>query len=87
MEIALWVLGIHLTEIILVLGFILIKKNKKLEEVVIIQQEQLDSVRILIAKMNENFMKIDERVWISEEEGLSSTFQEMKEIQGILNSI
>jgi len=87
MEVFLWILGIHLTEIILVLGFLLIKKNRKLEEMVILQQDQINSVGILIGKMNESFMKIDEKVWISEEEGLSSTFQEMKEIQELLNSI
>ena len=59
MEILLWVVGIHLLEIILFLGYVLIKKNRKMEDILISQQETIDSIKILIGKMDDNFKEID----------------------------
>lgn len=87
METALWVIGIHLLEVVGVLGFLLIKKNKKLEEVVISQQQQLDAVSVLIGRMDDDFKQLDGKMWIGEDEELQTIITEMKEIQGILSSI
>ena len=87
METALWVIGIHLLEVVGVLGFLLVKKNKKLEEVVINQQQQLDAVSVLIGRMDDDFKQLDGKMWIGEDEELQTIITEMKEIQNILNSI
>jgi hypothetical protein len=87
METALWVIGIHLLEVVGVLGFLLVKKNKKLEEVVINQQQQLDAVSVLIGRMDDDFKQLDGKMWIGEDEELQTIITEMKEIQSILSSI
>jgi hypothetical protein len=87
METALWVIGIHLLEVVGVLGFLLVKKNKKLEEVVINQQQQLDAVSVLIGRMDDDFKQLDGKMWIGEDEELQTIITEMKEIQGILSYI
>lgn len=87
MEILLWVVGIHLLEIILFLGYVLIKKNRKMEDILISQQETIDSIKILIGKMDDNFKEIDQKIWISEDPELTSVLGNIQEIQKILNSI
>ncbi len=87
MEILLWVVGIHLLEIILFLGYVLIKKNRKMEDILISQQETIDSIKILIDKMDDNFKEIDQKIWISEDPELTSVLGNIQEIQKILNSI
>lgn len=83
----LWVLGIHLVELFIFLIFLLIRKNKKLEEIVINQQNQLDSINILINRMNDSFQQLDDKVWISEDPVLNGLFEEIKDIRNILNSL
>lgn len=87
LSIVLWIVGIHVVEIISVLVFILIRKNQKMENIIISQQEQMDAVGVLINNMDESFKKIDTRVWVGEDEDIKSTFNDMKEIQAILSSI
>lgn len=87
MEILLWILGVHLLEVILYLGYVLIMKNKKMEEVLISQQETIDSIKILINRMDDNFKEIDQKIWVSEDPELNGALNNIKEIQNILNSI
>ena len=87
LSIVLWIVGIHVVEIISVLVFILIRKNQKMENIIISQQEQMDTIGVLINNMDESFKKIDTRVWVGEDEDIKSTFNDMKEIQAILSSI
>ena len=87
MNILLWVLGIHLAEVAGVIFYLLIKKNKKLEQIVIAQQQQLDAVSLLIGKMGDSFEQLGGRVWVEEDEDIQTIFNEMKEIQSVLNSL
>lgn len=87
MTIFLWVVGIHLVELILFLGYLLIKKNQALEQVAISQQQQIEAISILIGRMNESFQQLDDKVWIGEDQELQTIFNEMKEIQKVLDSL
>jgi hypothetical protein len=87
MEIALWIVGIHLLEIVGVLGFLLIRKNQKLEEIIESQQQRLEAVSVLIEKMDDDFKQLDGKMWVGEDEELQTIFTEMKEIQNILSSL
>ena len=87
MNILLWVLGIHLIEIAGVAFYLLIRKNSKLEQVALAQQRQIDAVSLLIGKMNDSFSQLEGRVWIGEDEDIQTIFNEMKEIQSVLNSL
>lgn len=87
MEIVLWIIGIHLLEIVGILGFLLIRKNQKLEEIIINQQQQLEAIKILIDRMDEDFKQLDDKIWIEGDEELQAVFREMKDIQNSLNSL
>jgi hypothetical protein len=87
MNILLWVLGIHLTELAGVVFYLLVRKNKKLEQIAIIQQQQLDAVSLLIGKMDDSFRQLEGRVWVGEDEDIQTIFNEMKEIQSVLSSL
>ncbi len=87
METALWVIGIHLLEITGILGFLLVRKNQKLEEIVVNQQQQLDAISVLIGKMDDDFKQLDGKMWVGEDEELQTIFTEMKEVQNILSSL
>jgi hypothetical protein len=85
--VVLWILGIHLVELLIILFILLIRKNMKLEEVVISQQNQLNAYSILINKMDESFNKIDTKIWINEDAEIKATFDNMKEIQEMLSNV
>ena len=87
MTTALWVIGIHLLEIVGILGFLLIRKNQKLEQIIEVQQQQLEAVGVLIGKMDDDFKQLDGKMWVGEDEELQTIFTEMKEIQNILSSL
>jgi hypothetical protein len=87
MNTLLWVLGIHLAELAGVAFYLLIRKNKKLEQIAISQQQQLDTVSLLIGKMDDSFKQLEGRVWVEEDEDIQTIFNEMKEIQSVLNSL
>jgi hypothetical protein len=87
METALWIIGIHLVEVLGILGFVLVRKNKKLEQIAIDQQDQLNAISFLIGKMDDSFKQLEGRVWVGEDEDLQTVFNEMKELQQALSSV
>jgi hypothetical protein len=87
MQTVLWVVGIHLFEVAAIAFYLITRKNKKLEEIAVNQQQQLDTISFLIDKMNDSFKQLDGRVWVGEDEDIQTIFNEMKEIQSALNSL
>jgi hypothetical protein len=87
MQIVLWVILVHVIEIIGIAGYLLIKKNTKLEQIITNQQEQLNAVSFLIGKMDDSFKQLEGRVWVGEDEDIQMVFNEMKEIQSALSSM
>lgn len=87
MEIALWVAGIHIVELLAIGIFFIVRKNRKLEEIVIQQQEQINTLDFLFNRLNNSLSNLDERVWVEGDNELSEVFQEIKEIKDTLDSI
>ena len=87
MNTLLWVLGIHLAEIAGVAFYLIIRKNKKLEQVLLNQQDQLNAASFLIGKMDDSFKQLESRVWVGEDEDIQTIFNEMKELQSALSSL
>jgi hypothetical protein len=87
MNVILWVVLVHVIEIVGVAGYLLIRKNKKLEQIIVNQQEQLNTVSFLIGKMDDSFKQLEGRVWVGEDEDIQAVFNEMKEIQSALSSM
>jgi len=87
MEILLWVLGIHVTELAGILIFFLLRRNKILENTISKQQQYLDTIDIVLSRLDDSLGQIDERMWVEGDEELQSIFTQVKEVKSIISSI
>lgn len=87
METALWIAGIHLIELLAIGIFLIVRKNRKLEQVLIQQQEQINALDFLFSKLTTSLSAIDEKVWVEGDEELGEVFNNIKEIKDTLNSL
>jgi HPt (histidine-containing phosphotransfer) domain-containing protein len=87
MEIALWVLLIHLGELMAIGVFLLIRRNRKLEQALIQQQQYIDTLNILFNNLTESLDKVDEKVWVNEDEELAEVFNNISQINKTINSL
>jgi hypothetical protein len=87
METVLWVVGIHLLELLAIGIFLVIRKNNKLEEVITDQQQYIETLNILYSRLNESLNSLDEKVWIENDSELSEVFKNIKEIKNTIGSI
>jgi hypothetical protein len=85
MEIMLWVVLIHVIELILVLGYLLISKNNKLEKTLINQQQYIDAISIVIEDSQVTIQELDSRGAFEADDEVGTFFRNLKEIQSILN--
>jgi hypothetical protein len=85
METFLWVVLIHVIEIILVAGYLLISKNNKLEKVLVNQQQYIDAISIIIEDSNNTIQELDNRGAFEADDEVGTFFRNIKEIQTVLN--
>jgi len=86
MQIFLWVLGIHLVEVIGIVIYLLVRKNLKLEKVVEQQQAYIDAVSIAISNSNERLQEIDQAGVFQADDEVGWFFKNLREVQELLNS-
>jgi hypothetical protein len=87
METALWIAGIHLVELLAIGIFLIVRKNMRLEQILIQQQEQITALDFLFSKLTTSLSAIDEKVWVEGDEELGEVFNDIKEIKDALNSL
>ena len=85
MSIVFWVIVVHLIEIALIGGYLLIRKNNALEKVIADQQQYIDAVSIIINDSSETIKKLDSRGAFEADDEVGTFFQNIKEIQNILD--
>ena len=85
METFLWVILIHVIELILIAGYLLISKNNKLEKALISQQQYIDAISIIIEDSNTTIQELDSRGAFEADDEVGTFFRNLKEIQSILN--
>jgi LPS O-antigen subunit length determinant protein (WzzB/FepE family) len=85
METFLWVVLIHVIEVILVAGYLLISKNNKLERALISQQQYIDAIGIIIEDSNNTIQELDNRGAFEADDEVGTFFRNIKEIQTVLN--
>jgi len=85
MSIVLWVIGIHLFELLLIGGYLLIKKNNTLEKVVADQQQYIDAISIIINDSSETIKQLDNRGAFEADDEVGTFFRNIKEIQTVLD--
>jgi len=85
MSIAIWVIVIHLIEIALIGGYLLIRKNNALEKVIADQQQYIDAISIIINDSSETIKQLDNRGAFESDDEVGTFFRNIKEIQNVLD--
>jgi hypothetical protein len=87
METILWVLLIHLIELVAIGIFFIIRKNNKLEQAVKQQEQYIYTLNILFGNLTDSMSKIDEKIWVEGDEELGEVFENIKQINRTINSL
>jgi hypothetical protein len=85
MSIVLWVIVIHLIELILISGYLLIRKNRTLEKMVVEQQQYMDSISIVIENSDATLKQMDIQGAFEADDEVGIFFKNLKAIQEVLN--
>jgi poly(A) polymerase Pap1 len=85
MTTALWVILIHVIELIGIAVFLLIRKNNKLEKVLVEQQQYIDAISITIENSASTIQELDNRGAFEADDEVGTFFRNLKEIQNVLN--
>jgi len=85
MSIAIWVIVIHLIEIALIGGYLLIRKNNQLEKVIADQQQYIDAISIIINDSSETIKQLDNKGAFESDDEVGTFFRNIKEIQNVLD--
>jgi len=85
MQIVLWVILIHVIEIIGIAGYLIISKNNKLEKVIESQQQYIDAISIVIENSANTIQELDNRGAFEADDEVGTFFKNLKEIQNVLN--
>jgi hypothetical protein len=85
MTIFLWVLGIHLFEVVLIGFYLLFRRNSALEKVATQQQEYINAISILIQNSDETLREMEIAGAMEADDEVGVFFRNLKEIQSQLN--
>jgi hypothetical protein len=82
---ALWVVLIHVIELIIFGGYLLIKKASKYEKIIMEQQQYIDAISIVIADSSNTINELDSKGAFEADDEVGTFFRNLKEIQNVLN--
>lgn len=85
MQVVLWVILVHIIELAIIGGYLIIRKNSKLEKVLIDQQQYIDAISIVIEDSANTIQELDNRGAFEADDEVGTFFRNLKEIQNILN--
>ena len=85
MTIFLWVLGIHLIEVILVGFYLLFRRNNALEKIATQQQEYINAISIIIQNSDETLREMEIAGAMEADDEVGVFFRNLKEIQNQVN--
>jgi len=85
MQTVLWVILVHIIEVVGIAGYLLIKKNAKLEKTLVDQQQYIDAISIVIEDSAKTIQELDSRGAFEADDEVGTFFRSLKEIQTILN--
>jgi hypothetical protein len=85
MQIVLWVILVHVIEVIGIAGYLIIRKNNKLERAIVEQQQYIDAISIVIEDSANTIQELDSRGAFEADDEVGTFFRNLKEIQNVLN--
>lgn len=80
-----WLIGIHLIEIIAIGIFLLIRRNGVLEKAVTEQQQYIDAISIIIQSSQQKLEELDTMGAFKSDDEVGTFFTNLREIQEVLN--
>jgi hypothetical protein len=85
MTIFLWILGIHLFEVVLIGFYLLFRRNSALEKIATQQQEYINAISIVIQSSDETLREMEIAGAMEADDEVGVFFRNLKEIQVQLN--
>ena len=85
MSIVIWVILVHLIELAVIGGVLLVRKNNTLEKVVADQQQYIDAISIIINDSSETIKQLDNKGAFEADDEVGTFFRNLKEIQNVLD--
>jgi hypothetical protein len=85
MQIVLWIVLIHVIELAIFGGYLLVRKNNKLEKIVVDQQQYIDAISIIIQDSENTIKELDNRGAFEADDEVGTFFRNLKQIQEVLN--
>jgi len=85
MQVVLWVILVHIIEVIGIAGYLIIRKNTKLEKALVEQQQYIDAISIVIEDSANTIQELDNRGAFEADDEVGTFFRNLKEIQNVLN--
>jgi hypothetical protein len=85
MQVILWVILVHIIEVIGIAGYLIIRKNNKLEKALVEQQQYIDAISIVIEDSANTIQELDNRGAFEADDEVGTFFRNLKEIQTVLN--
>jgi Na+-transporting NADH:ubiquinone oxidoreductase subunit NqrC len=85
MNVVLWVILVHVIEVIGVAGYLIIRKNAKLEKALVDQQQYIEAISIVIEDSAKTIQELDSRGAFEADDEVGTFFRGLKEIQTVLN--
>jgi hypothetical protein len=85
MQVVLWVILVHIIEVIGIAGYLIIRKNNKLEKALVEQQQYIDAISIVIEDSANTIQELDNRGAFEADDEVGTFFRNLKEIQTVLN--
>jgi len=85
MQTVLWVILVHVIEVIGIAGYLIIRKNTKLEKALVEQQQYIDAISIVIEDSANTIQELDNRGAFEADDEVGTFFRSLKEIQTVLN--
>jgi hypothetical protein len=80
-----WLIVIHLIEIIAIGIFLLIRRNNALEKAVVDQQQYIDAISILVADSDARLKELDAIGAFEADDEVGTFFKNLREIQTIIS--
>jgi uncharacterized coiled-coil protein SlyX len=82
---ALWIIGIHLLEILLIGGFLVLRRNGALERAVAEQQQYIDGISIVIEDSSSRLKELDTLGAFQADDEVGTFFTNLIEIQNLIS--
>lgn len=80
-----WILVIHLVELIGIGIFLLIRRNNALEKAILQQRDYIDAISIIIKNSEDRLKELDQLGAFEADDEVGAFFKNLREIQNIIS--